>query len=498
MKSINNLTTLAICCLAAVMTQAQQKPNIIYILADDLGYGDVSCLNADSKLHTVNIDKMAAGGMKFTDAHSNSAVCTPTRYGIITGRYAWRTVLQNGVLWGYDTMLIKNSRTTLASLLKRNGYHTGGIGKWHLGLDWKKNESGAFDFFQPLAAGPLQAGFDYFYGIPASLDMQPYFYIENNRVTATAIDSTGGNSGKGFWRAGPAGNDFRHEEVFDRITDKAVDYISREAKSDNPFFLYFALTSPHTPILPTHSYQGKSGTNAYGDFVLMTDDVVGKILDAVKAAGIEQNTIIVFTSDNGCSPSAGFEELSAAGHHPSYIYRGAKADIFEGGHRIPFIVKWPKMVKAGTETAQTICLTDFMATLADMFRQPLKDNEGEDSFSLLPLLLQKNGYARTSIIHHSIDGNFSIRKNDWKLIFARGSGGWSAPTEKEAKTQGLPDLQLYNLKTDIRETNNVASDHPSVVRELSAIAKAIIENGRSTKGKKQKNDTEVNYREQMP
>ncbi|WP_152267814.1 sulfatase family protein [Agriterribacter humi] len=498
MKSINNLTTLAICCLAAVMTQAQQKPNIIYILADDLGYGDVSCLNADSKLHTVNIDKMAAGGMKFTDAHSNSAVCTPTRYGIITGRYAWRTVLQNGVLWGYDTMLIKNSRTTLASLLKRNGYHTGGIGKWHLGLDWKKNESGAFDFFQPLAAGPLQAGFDYFYGIPASLDMQPYFYIENNRVTATAIDSTGGNSGKGFWRAGPAGNDFRHEEVFDRITDKAVDYISREAKSDNPFFLYFALTSPHTPILPTHSYQGKSGTNAYGDFVLMTDDVVGKILDAVKTAGIEQNTIIVFTSDNGCSPSAGFEELSAAGHHPSYIYRGAKADIFEGGHRIPFIVKWPKMVKAGTETAQTICLTDFMATLADMFQQPLKDNEGEDSFSLLPLLLQKNGYARTSIIHHSIDGNFSIRKNDWKLIFARGSGGWSAPTEKEAKTQGLPDLQLYNLKTDIRETNNVASDHPSVVRELSAIAKAIIENGRSTKGKKQKNDTEVNYREWIP
>lgn len=495
MKLINSLAALVICLLGTATAQAQQKPNIIYILADDLGYGDVSCLNADSRLRTVHIDNMAADGMKFTDAHSNSAVCTPTRYGILTGRYAWRSKLQNGVLWGYDTMLIKNNRTTLASLLKRNGYRTGGIGKWHLGLDWKKNESGDFDFFQPLAAGPLQVGFDYFYGIPASLDMQPYFYIENNSVTATAVDSTAGNSGKGFWRGGPAGNDFRHEEVLDKITDKAVAYISREAKSGDPFFLYFALTSPHTPILPALSYQGKSGTNAYGDFVLMTDDAVGKILEAVKTAGIEQNTIIVFTSDNGCSPSAGFAELSAAGHHPSYIYRGAKADIFEGGHRIPFIIKWPGMIRSGTETTQTICLTDFMATLADMFQQPLKDNEGEDSFSLLPLLLQKKGYARKSIIHHSIDGNFSIRKNDWKLIFARGSGGWSAPTEKEAKTQGLPDMQLYNLKTDIKETNNVAAEHPSIVRELAATTKAIVENGRSTKGKKQKNDVVVNYRE---
>ena len=495
MHSIKSLPTLAVCLLTAIITQAQQKPNIIYILADDLGYGDVSSLNAGSKLHTVNIDKMAAGGMKFTDAHSNSAVCTPTRYGILTGRYAWRTRLQNGVLWGYDTMLIKNNRTTLASLLKRNGYRTGCIGKWHLGLDWKKNESGEFDFFQPLTDGPTQVGFDYFYGIPASLDMHPYFYIENNSVTATAIDSTAGNSGKGFWRAGPAGNDFRHEDVLSRITDKAVDYISREAKSAHPFFLYFALTSPHTPILPASSYQGRSGTNAYGDFVLMTDDVVGKILDAVKAAGIEDNTIIVFTSDNGCSPSAGFGELSAAGHHSSYIYRGAKADIFEGGHRIPFIVRWPAKVTAGSETNATICLTDFMATLADMFQRPLKDNEGEDSFSLLPLLLQKKGYARTSIIHHSIDGNFSIRENDWKLIFARGSGGWSAPTEKEAKAQGLPDIQLYNLKTDIGETNNVASNHPSIVKELSGAIEAIIENGRSTKGKKQKNDVVVNYRE---
>ncbi|MBX3256893.1 MAG: arylsulfatase [Chitinophagaceae bacterium] len=491
MKSVKHLIHLVICLLVSPVIHAQQKPNIIYILADDLGYGDLSCLNPGSKLHTVNIDKMAAEGMKFTDAHSNSAVCTPTRYGILTGRYAWRTKLQSGVLWGYDTMLINNNRTTVASLLKRNGYRTGCIGKWHLGLNWQKDARGAFDFFQPIANGPLQVGFDYFYGIPASLDMQPYFYIENNRVTATVADSTAGNTGKGFWRAGPAGNDFRHEEVLERITDKAVDYIAKEAGSGKPFFLYFALTSPHTPILPSPPYQGKSGTNAYGDFVLMTDAMVGRILDAVKAAGIEQNTIVVFTSDNGCSPSADFTELAAAGHQPSYIYRGAKADIFEGGHRIPFIVRWQGKVKAGTHASATICLTDLMATLADMLQQPLRDDEGEDSFSLLPLLLQKSGYKRTSIIHHSIDGNFSIRKNNWKLVFAHGSGGWSAPTEKEAKAQGLPALQLYDLKADIKETNNVAADHMPVVKELSAIAKAVIQNGRSTKGKKQENDVEI-------
>lgn len=488
------LTQLTVCLLIAIAQQAQQKPNIIYILADDLGYGDVSCLNKDSKLNTVNIDNVAANGMKFTDAHSNSAVCTPTRYGILTGRYAWRSSLQNGVLWGYDTMLIKNDQTTVASLLKRNGYHTACIGKWHLGLDWQKDAQGKFDFFQPIVNGPQQVGFDYFYGIPASLDMHPYFYIENNRVTATSADSVNGNPLMGYWRAGPAGNDFRHEEVLENITGKATAYISSQAKSGSPFFLYFPLTSPHTPVLPSAAYQGKSRTNTYGDFVLMTDAMVGKILDAVKAAGIEQNTIIVITSDNGCSPNADFEVLIAAGHDPSYIYRGAKADIFEGGHRIPFIVKWPGKVKAGTETNATICLTDLMATLADLLQQPLKDNEGPDSYSLLPLLLQKKGYARTSTIHHSIDGNFSIRKQDWKLIMAHGSGGWSMPTEKEAKAQNLPPVQLYHLKTDIGETKNVAADHPQVVKELSKLLEATIENGRSTTGKKQHNDVVVDYK----
>ncbi|HRN58014.1 MAG TPA: sulfatase-like hydrolase/transferase, partial [Agriterribacter sp.] len=228
---------------------------------------------------------------------------------------------------------------------------------------------------------------------------------------------------------------------------------------------------------------------------LMTDAMRGRVLDAVKAAGIEQNTIIVFTSDNGCSPSADFKALAAAGHYPGYIYRGAKADIFEGGHRIPFIIRWPEKIKAGTASHATVCLTDFMATLADILQQPLKDNEGEDSFSLLPLLLQKKGYTRTSIIHHSIDGNFSIRKKNWKLVFARGSGGWSAPTEKAAKAQNLPSIQLYNLKTDPGEINNVAAAHPPVVKALTQLLNTTIENGRSSKGEKQNNDVVVNNRQ---
>ncbi|WP_317235237.1 sulfatase-like hydrolase/transferase [Niabella ginsengisoli] len=286
-----------------------------------------------------------------------------------------------------------------------------------------------------MAAGPKSVGFDYFYGITASLDIPPYFYIENDKITAAKIDSIPGTTGKGFWREGPIGNDFKHEEVLPHLTQKAVAYIKAHAKTSKPFFLYFPLPSPHTPILPTKEYLGKSGTNEYGDFVLMTDDMVGRIIKAVKDAGIESNTMIVFTSDNGVSPNADLKELEAAGHQSSYIFKGTKADIYEGGHRVPFIVKWPAKVKSGTKSSETICLTDFMATAADIVNQQLKHNEGEDSYSLLPLLIRKGRYQRTSTIHHSINGNFAIRKGKWKLAFAYGSGGWSAPVEKEAKNK---------------------------------------------------------------
>ncbi|WP_346237072.1 arylsulfatase [Niabella insulamsoli] len=482
---------LSVLCLnIAAQTNA---PNIIYILADDLGYGDVSAFNPQSKIKTAHIDALSETGMSFTDAHTNSAVCTPTRYGVLTGRYAWRTHLQSGVLWSYDSLLIAANQTTVASLLKNKGYATACIGKWHLGLGWQKDDGGLVDFSKTITSGPNTVGFDYFYGITASLDIPPYFYIENNKITAKKIDTIEGTSGKGFWRKGPIGDDFRHEEVLPHLIDKAAGYISAKAKNKQPFFLYLPLPSPHTPILPAEKYRGKTNTNEYGDFVLMTDDMVGKIVAAVANAGIAANTMIVFTSDNGVAPMANLKELEAAGHQSSFIFRGTKADIFEGGHRVPFIVKWPGKVKEGSKSDATICLTDFLATAADMVKQPLQAGEGVDSYSLLPLLTGKNKFQRTQTVHHSIDGNFAIREGKWKLAFAYGSGGWSAPVEKAAKKENLPSLQLFDLEKDISEQHNIASDHKEIVAALTKKLETIIHNGRSTPGAKQSNDVPVNY-----
>lgn len=467
------------------------KPNIIYILADDLGYGDVSCLNKNSKINTVNIDAIAANGMKFTDAHSNSAVCTPTRYGILTGRYAWRTWVQSGVLWSYDSMMIAKNRMTVASLLKNNGYSTAAIGKWHLGLGWQKDATGKVDLTKKLTNGPNNIGFNYFYGISASLDIPPYVYIENDKITATSIDSIQGTTGKGFWREGPIGNDFKHSEVLPNFTNRAVDYIKQQSATGKPFFLYLSFPAPHTPILPSKEWLGKSGTNEYGDFVLMMDDMIGKILQVVKETGIEENTMVIFTSDNGCSPQANLAELKKAGHNPSYIFRGAKADIFEGGHRIPFIVKWPGKIKPGTTNDKTICLTDFMATCAAIVNEKLPGNAAEDSYDLMPLFTGNGNYHRISTIHHSIDGNFSIRKGRWKLEFCAGSGGWGYPTKADLKTLQLPAIQLYDLYNDWGEQKNVAASHKKIVKELTKEMKKIIDDGRSTAGKKQNNDATI-------
>jgi arylsulfatase A len=475
------------------------KPNIIYILADDLGYGDLSCYNAASKIKTPVIDALAREGMMFTDAHSGSSVCSPTRYGILTGRYSWRTKMQSGVLWSYDEPLIPNDRLTVAGFLKENGYATAAVGKWHLGLRYQvagtrlqEQVSGInVDLLAPLLAGPTSVGFDYFYGITASLDIPPYVWIENNKVTATSIDTIEERKGKGFWRKGPIGNDFKHEEVLPKITDRSIAYIKEQAATKKPFFLYIALASPHTPILPTAEYAGKSGTNEYGDFVSMTDELVGRILDAVKQSRIDHNTIIIFTSDNGCSPAADIAGLASMGHQVSGPFRGSKADIWEGGHRIPFIVKWPAKVAAGTSSSKTICLTDFIATTAEILDKPLPENAGEDSYSILPLLLNKEGFARTTTIHHAVDGNFAIRKDSWKLIFAAGSGGWTSPTEKQALELKLPPVQLYDLDTDPGEKINLAFKHSFTVSKLTDEMKSIIANGRSTPGKAQKNDVQV-------
>jgi arylsulfatase A len=477
---------------ASAAAKENKKPNIIFILADDLGYGDVSALNENSKIHTANIDRLAQQGVVFTDAHSSSAVCSPTRYGILTGRYNWRSTLKKGVLSGYSPALIPPGRRTIADILKGEEYQTACIGKWHLGWDWNNIEKGkdSIIYSQPIKNGPTTLGFDYFYGFSGSLDMDPYVYVQNDQPTALP-DRITQSSGMKMWRKGPTASDFIHEQTLPNLISRAEKYITEKSKGKEPFFLYLALPAPHTPILPIKEFQGKSGLNPYGDFVLMVDAMVGKVMAAIDEAGISKNTILVFTSDNGCSPMANFEELKAKGHNPSYIFRGHKADLFDGGHRIPCIVRWPAKVKPH-KVEQTICLIDFFATFSNLTGYSLKDNEGEDSYNILPLLVNQvpQKIIREATVHHSINGNFTIRKGEWKLLLSGGSGGWSYPQPgKDDKIiDKLPPIQLYNMKTDPGETENLYNKYPSVVNELRELMKKYIKDGRSTPGVPQKND----------
>jgi arylsulfatase A len=475
-------------------------PNIIYILADDLGYGDVSAMNPEAAWETKHIDRIASEGMLFTDAHTGSAVCTPTRYGVLTGRYSWRTRLKAGVLWSWDPPLIQEGETTVGSLLQEEGYTTACVGKWHLGLGWQYHaeNSDSVDFSKALTGGPTALGFDYFFGITASLDIPPYVYVENDLPTMVPVKYTQNTSEYGWWRSGLTGDDFVHEEVLPVLTRKAVGFIDRHVadKTDKPFFLYFPLPAPHTPILPTDEFKGKSGTNPYGDFVLQVDHTVGQILKSLEEHGIADNTLIIFTSDNGCSPQANFEELAKYGHKPSYHFRGHKADIFEGGHRVPFMVRWPGHIKAGEESKQVICLTDLLATVADIAGTSLDASSGVDSYSMLPAMLGKQKLPlREATIHHSINGSFAIRKGPWKLILCPGSGGWSDPKPKAPGIELLPPYQLYNLDNDPGETENQVESYPDVVQELSVLLTQYIENGRSTVGPKQANVVSDNWPE---
>ncbi len=472
---------------------ATSHPNIVYILADDLGFGDISLLNPRSKIKTENIDALGINGMTFRDAHSGSAVCTPTRYGVLTGRYAWRTHLKRGVLWSWDQPLIAKNRTTVASLLKEHGYHTGCIGKWHLGLGWQSDTAGVVDIRKPILEGPNDNGFDYFFGITASLDIPPYIYLENDRSTTQHIDTIAKVEGKSFWRAGQIGEDLTHASVLPKLTEKAVAYIDEQADSEDPFFLYFPLPAPHTPIVPTEPFRGKSGTNAYGDFVLQVDDVVRQVVSALEANGIKDNTLVIFTSDNGCSPMADFEELATYGHHPSGPYRGHKADIYEGGHRVPFFAQWPDRITAGATSDQTVCLTDLLASCAEIVGDTLADNEGEDSYSMVAQFDQgaEASTAREATVHHSINGSFAIRRGPWKLALCPGSGGWSYPRPREVADLDLPPVQLFNLQTDEAEQTNLALQHPDIVQELGDLMQSYIDLGRSTPGPPQENDTET-------
>lgn len=479
-----------------------KQPNIVYILADDLGYGDIGAFNKGGKIITPEIDNLAKEGMLFTDAHSPSAVCSPTRYGILTGRYSWRSELKSGVLTGKSKSLLQKDRITVASMLQKVGYHTAFIGKWHLGWDWAQKDSADFggegwdfkdfdnlDFTKPITNSPNDMGFDYAYGHSGSLDMAPYVYVENGKVTAEVNNVTEDKGKYTWWRKGPTAADFIHDDVTPNFFRKAIDYVIQRSEEEKPFFMYLALPSPHTPILPTEEWKGKSNLNPYGDFVVMIDNYVGELVKVLKEQGLSENTIVIFTSDNGCSPQADFEILGNLGHHPSGVYRGHKADIYEGGHRVPFIIKWPAKIKPNSVSNTTICQTDLMATCAEIAGIVLAENEAEDSYSMLPLFDDdsRTNYNREATVHHSINGSFSIRKNEYKLIFCPGSGGWSFPRPGKDDMSALPKYQLYDLKADPSEENNLFAEQPEKVRELKALMASYIENGRSTPGPKQNN-----------
>ncbi|MFO0878991.1 MAG: arylsulfatase [Gemmataceae bacterium] len=489
-------------CEAALrkLTQRFQRPNIITILADDLGIGDVRCFNPASKIATPHLDRMAARGMKFTDAHSGSSVCTPTRYGLLTGRYAWRSQLASGVLGGYSPRLIEPGRLTVAAFLRQHGYHTACIGKWHLGIDWPLKAGGTardypdawkVDYSRPFTNGPRSVGFDQFFGISASLDMPPYIYLAGDRCQGEpTVEKT-------WIRKGPAHKDFEAVDVLPRLTSEALTYIRERApaaKKGQPFFLYLPLASPHTPILPTPPWKGKSKLGDYADFVQQTDDAVGQILAELDRLHLTDNTLILFTSDNGCSPMAGITDLEARGHRPSAQFRGHKADIFEGGHRVPFLAQWPGVIPAGKSAAQLACLTDLLATTAEILGVALPSDAGEDSVSLLPALRDTApGTLRETCVHHSVNGSFAIRQGKWKLCLCPGSGGWSKPRPGKEEA-GLPPVQLYDLEADPGERTNLQAQHPEVVARLTQLLERQSERGRSTPGPAQKNARAVRLR----
>lgn len=481
----------------------QAAPNVVFILADDMGYGDVQCYNPErGKIPTPNMDRLAAEGMKFTDAHTTSSVCTPTRYGILTGRYNWRTKLQKSVLYGFSQPLINSGRTTVASFLKEHNYATACVGKWHLGLGMpttggKLKLQGQsktpinIDWKGRITGGPTDLGFDYFYGISASLDMPPYIYIHNDRFVGECTTT------KAFHRKGPAHKDFEAVDVLPEIGNKASEYIKQQ-QTDQPFFLYVPLNSPHTPILPSEEWKGKSSLGDYGDFQMQTDHVIGQIAKAIDDSGLAENTLLIVTSDNGCSPRAKLENLNAQGHYPSAQFRGAKADLWDGGHRVPFIVRWPAEIKAGTTSDALVCQSDLMATCAEILAKPLAPDAGVDSVSILPALKGESIPAkRQGLIHHSISGHFAYRQGKWKLLLAKSSGGWSTPKENKMPA-GSPKAQLYDMEADPGETKNLYEEKPDIAQKLLTLLKNDVQNGRSTPGPAQKNDATITLWKSAP
>jgi len=482
-----------------------ERPNIVIILADDFGVGDIQAYYPDNKIRTPHLDKFVQQGMSFTDAHSGSAVCSPTRYGLLTGRYSWRTPLQEWVVTTYEPPLIEASRLTLPEYLNQQDYHTACIGKWHLGWNWpgepinrrledfRSLRKVEWDFSIPIPGGPTERGFDYYFGVDLP-NSPPFTFIENDRVvvqpTAQYIfdPDEGVVMPKGFVGS-PMAPGWRFDQILPKITSRAVDYIYEQSNSDSPFFLYFSMTSPHEPIVPSKEFAGKSGIAPIADFVMETDWSAGQIIKAIDDAGIADNTIIIFTADNGHSHYTGWESLIEAGHMPSGPYRGHKGDIWEGGHRVPFIVRWPGKVAAGQANKQLVCLNDIFATCTEIVSGNLPpDNAAEDSFSFLNTLLDKESpVSRTNLVSHSVHGEFAYRDGPWKIVF-------KLPGTNRNTSRGKAAIvELYNFEDDIAEEHNLVGEHPEIVMQLTHEMRSLVQRGTSRSGPDQLNDVNVRF-----
>lgn len=504
-------------CSSMVYAQKQiaEKPNVVIILADDMGYGDVSVNNHLARTRTPNIDQLANNGIRFTDAHSGGAVCTPSRYGILTGRYFFRVPVQNSY-WGYLPPLIEQGRETIGSLMQKAGYTTACIGKWHLGLNWgrkdiskpqieDKNVLGYTntDFGVATKGGPNELGFDYSFILPASLDMPPYTFVKNGKVidpdivltadvyphtldrTVYAWDRKHTNANDVYWdrgvwwRNGEMSKSFKVEGCFDTIVGQGVSFIKNQVAKNNkkPFMLYLSLTGPHTPWMPDDQFKGSSALGTYGDFISQVDNVVLKINEVIKKLHIEENTLVIFTSDNGAPWQE--EDVQKYGHQSNAGRRGQKGDAWDGGHHIPLFVKWPAMIKQPFTYNQTTSLVDLMATFADITGSQFDGKYAEDSFSFYSVLKGDHTHPyRDHLIYISSSGKLAIKKGDWKFIDCIGSGGFTDPSVVKPAANG-PLGQLYNLKDDPMEIFNLYFERKDKVNELSGLLQQLKEQGYS-------------------
>jgi arylsulfatase A-like enzyme len=480
------------------------QPNIVIILADDLGYGDMHANNPErGKIPTPNMDRLAAEGMRFTDGHSSSGCCSPSRYTLLTGRYHWRTTLQSGIVGVWGKPLIAPDRLTIGKLAQQHGYRTACIGKWHLGRDWpitneQKTHFGGFGgkaggggqvstaitdahretwkavFSQRIPGGPTERGFDEYFGTDVP-NWPPYCFIDGDRTVGIPSELLPASKlvKNQASLQGPALSDWQLEGILPALATRAEKFIQVQSAAKKPFLLYLPLTSPHTPLAVNAEWKGKSGLNSdYADLVMETDHVLGRVLKALKMGGVENDTFVLFTSDNGCAAYIGVKDMEKQGHYPSGPLRDYKTSVYEGGHRVPFVVKWPGFVKAGSVCKQLVLQADTLATLAEILGVKLPETAGEDSFSLMPLLKGEDRPIRTNAVNTACGGTPSFREGAWKYVAA-------------AKPE------LYNLDEDLAESMNVAPLHPDRVKSMQAAFEKLIRAGRSTPGAPQKNDIKV-------